>query len=65
MSKRFGGMVGMALMGLVVIGLGGAVFLQAHAPGALTAAAPHAGRGPLVAFSADNATLAGLLARRG
>ncbi len=55
-------MVGMALMGLVVIGLGGAVFLQAHAPGALTAAAPHAGRGPLVAFSADNATLAGLLA---
>ena len=62
MSKRFGGMVGTALMGLVVIGLGGAAFLETHAPDALTAAAPQAGRGPLVAFSADNAALAGLLA---
>ena len=64
MNKRFGGMVGMTvLMGLAAIGLGGALFLNAHAPGVLTAAAPRAERGPLVAFSADNAALAGLLAQ--
>jgi PKD repeat protein len=51
-------MVGMALMGLVAIGLGGAVFLQAHAPGDLRAATP--GAEPRVAFAGNNASLAGL-----
>ncbi len=61
MNKRFGGMVGMALMGLVAIGLGGALFLRTHPPDASMAARSAEAARLRVAFTADNAALAGLL----